>query len=275
MRYIAILFALLLSFGSIAAANNTSTNETNSTGLSEAIRDLFVFDNQENDTNTTNVTNTTNSSLGNGTINVTTGVRAAVAAEPASVELRVKPPYPKGSHYVFECIATGFAPNTYNWQFGDGEQQPRSTRWNVYHIFRQNGDYTVSCTASDGQTTASDSMTVSVDGPVDEANLYVKAWYPKQNHYVFVCETAGFTPSRYDWFYGDGEKLLDIANGDTYHIYRQVGTYNVECNAESGSNTASDSLQITVNSVMETGQTVAVTNSVGNNTNSSGNNTTR
>jgi PKD repeat protein len=63
---------------------------------------------------------------------------------------------------------------------------------------------------------------------VSAFNLYVKDWYPKTNHYVFVCDAPSST---YDWFYGDGEKQINITNGDTYHIYPDAGSYTVKCTA--------------------------------------------
>jgi hypothetical protein len=61
--------------------------------------------------------------------------------------------------------------------------------------------------------------------------LYVKDNYPKGADYVFVCEADSET---YDWSYGDGEKLYDVKNKDTYHTFTASGTYSVTCSTESG-----------------------------------------
>lgn len=81
------------------------------------------------------------------------------------------------------------------------------------------------------------------------ANLYVKEWYPKGPDYVFVCNATGFTPTNYTWFYGDGHKLLNIHNQNTYHVYDALGDYRVMCSATDGVHMANDSIDITVTSL--------------------------
>jgi hypothetical protein len=61
--------------------------------------------------------------------------------------------------------------------------------------------------------------------------LYVKDPYPKGADYVFVCELESPT---YDWSYGDGEKLFDVKNKDTFHTFRESGRYSVTCSGENG-----------------------------------------
>jgi hypothetical protein len=82
-----------------------------------------------------------------------------------------------------------------------------------------------------------------------DANLFIKEWYPKGPDFVFVCEVEGFTPTAYSWFYGDGHKLLNITNRDTYHVYEELGEYEVMCIATDGVNIASDTLMIEVTSL--------------------------
>ncbi|MBI2546067.1 CHRD domain-containing protein [Candidatus Woesearchaeota archaeon] len=79
-------------------------------------------------------------------------------------------------------------------------------------------------------------------------SIFVKEWYPKANHYVFVCnlEAADFTPTRFSWFYGDGEKQVDISNRDTYHIYQSGGNFTVLCFGTDGDRIRGASLDIFV-----------------------------
>lgn len=104
--------------------------------------------------------------------------------------------------------------------------------------------------------------------------IFVKEWYPKANHYVFVCnlETADFTPTRFSWFYGDGEKQVDISNRDTYHIYQSGGNFTVLCFGSDGSRVRGASLDIFVMNATqqarvtvanETNQTNVATNTTG------------
>jgi hypothetical protein len=61
-----------------------------------------------------------------------------------------------------------------------------------------------------------------------EASLRIAPWYPKGSHYVFFCN-ASVMPTNYSWYFGDGEKLLQIKNSNVYHIYKQPGSYVVRC----------------------------------------------
>lgn len=85
------------------------------------------------------------------------------------------------------------------------------------------------------------------------ASLYVKAWYPKGPDYVFVCNVTGFTPTAYSWWYGDGHKLINITNGDTYHVYESLGNHTVACIGTDGNNSAGAAIDITVTSLIRPG----------------------
>lgn len=78
------------------------------------------------------------------------------------------------------------------------------------------------------------------------ADLHIMKWYPKGPDYVFVCNITGFEPTSYTWFYGDGHKLLNIRNQNTYHVYESLGNFTVMCSGTDGVNTASDTLEIFV-----------------------------
>jgi hypothetical protein len=82
-----------------------------------------------------------------------------------------------------------------------------------------------------------------------DATLSIKPPYPKGSEFVFICDVDGFTPTSYSWFYGDGEKLINIQNGDTFHRYATTGAYNVTCMGTDGTNTASASLTVNVSTV--------------------------
>ena len=80
-----------------------------------------------------------------------------------SVTVSVDPEYPQGPAYVFLCEADGFTPLGYDWDFGDGEYLYDQLTADVYHEFSANGEYTVTCTASDGETTESGSVQAVVE----------------------------------------------------------------------------------------------------------------
>jgi len=104
----------------------------------------------------------------NGTVWQTGTLDVAVSSYPApqpeaSVAVTVAEYYPKNSSYVFYCTATGFSPTGDDWDFDDGQFLYDLAPDNVYHTFTENGNYHVTCTASDGSTTRSGWLDVSVD----------------------------------------------------------------------------------------------------------------
>ena len=66
------------------------------------------------------------------------------------VDVGVADWFPQGLNYIFECDVTGFAPTQYFWYFGDGDIQPFSNNQNVWHTYGAPGEYTVACSATDG-----------------------------------------------------------------------------------------------------------------------------
>jgi hypothetical protein len=81
------------------------------------------------------------------------------------------------------------------------------------------------------------------NGSVD---LSIAPWFPQNKSYVFVCDVSGFTPTSYNWYFGDGQYQFNSPNQDVWHTYAANGTYNVSCTATNGTVTDSDTLQITV-----------------------------
>jgi cysteine-rich repeat protein len=84
-----------------------------------------------------------------------------VCTTTSSVDLRVKDWYPQGRNYVFVCDESGYAATQYKWNFGDGQQQT-TTVDNVYHSYTSSGSKTVSCTATGGGVTKTDTLPISV-----------------------------------------------------------------------------------------------------------------
>jgi hypothetical protein len=78
-----------------------------------------------------------------------------------SVTVSIAPWYPKGRDYVFKCAANGFTATTYDWNFGNGNQQLGRTTNDVYYIYPAAGSYTVTCTAK-GSITKTGNLAISV-----------------------------------------------------------------------------------------------------------------
>ena len=78
-----------------------------------------------------------------------------------SVDLRIKQWYPQGRNYVFICDESGYAANSYRWNFGDGHMQTTISD-NVYHTYAGPGQRTVECTATGGGISRSDTLQITV-----------------------------------------------------------------------------------------------------------------
>ncbi|RME31889.1 DUF4215 domain-containing protein [Candidatus Woesearchaeota archaeon] len=70
----------------------------------------------------------------------------------------------EGNTFTFNCVATGFDDPTFDWTMGDGTSYEGPAE--IVHSYHENGDYTVTCTASEGSMSASDWTEVSVDSCV-------------------------------------------------------------------------------------------------------------
>lgn len=77
------------------------------------------------------------------------------------------------------------------------------------------------------------------------ANLSVVDPYPINDSYVFECTANGFLASSYNWYFGDGEFLLNTTLDSVFHSYSQ-GDYTVACRATDGVDWAVDTLNITI-----------------------------
>jgi len=89
---------------------------------------------------------------------------------------------------------------------------------------------------------------ICLDGGPSEESLKLKIaqWYPQENNYVFICEATGFTPTSYDWVFGDGHKLLGMSFDNVYHTYEQPGSYTPQCTAYAEGIEKTATLEITV-----------------------------
>jgi hypothetical protein len=92
--------------------------------------------------------------------------------------------------------------------------------------------------------------TITVNVPAapstnNSVSLSIAPWYPQGNNYIFVCAAQGFTPTSYDWSFGDGQTMYNYGQNNVYHTYPGSGTYNVQCTAK-GTQAKSASLQISI-----------------------------
>jgi PKD repeat protein len=76
--------------------------------------------------------------------------------------LSIAPWFPQGRNYIFVCDPT-FEATSFTWYFGDGQMQLNSANDDVFHTYANAGEYLVSCTATDGNNTGSDTLAVTID----------------------------------------------------------------------------------------------------------------
>jgi len=184
---------------------------------------------------------------------------ASASAITGTGTLSIAPWFPQEKNYVFEC-SPDFAATSYDWNFADGQKMYDVTNANVYHAYTTNGVYEVSCTASDGVQTKTYILKITVgaqqDIPTNETSvsLNIFPWFPQGNNgqiYVFSCDAAGFTPQKFDWNFGDGQKMYDVTNANVWHEYTIPGSHSVECTATNGETTKMGEIQINVGGVIE------------------------
>lgn len=120
---------------------------------------------------------------------------------------------------------------SYLWNFGDGET---STEKNPSHIYKQNGRYTVSLTARNGEICDS---TITIPGFVNidtiKVDFAIKATMSSVPPFVCLFTNETVCPNaKYVWDFGDGN--TDNSTNPT-HIYNVPGNFNVRLVAYSKS----------------------------------------
>jgi PKD repeat protein len=84
-----------------------------------------------------------------------------------SVSVYVKPPFPQENNFTFVCETPGMNPSTYDWEITHVSSGVREylqydiSSNEIWHSMRSTGDYFVSCSATEGDTTLSGALTVT------------------------------------------------------------------------------------------------------------------
>ena len=138
-----------------------------------------------------------------------------------------------GNGITFSSNTTGTS-DTYAWTFGDGST---SSFANPYHVYANNGTYTVCLTVSSGTDTTcwfSICTTVSLSG-LCNADFDIIQDSVNINHY-WVLNYSGNSNSAFLWNFGDGDtSILQYPS----HTYSGTGSYNL-CVTVSDNNGCSD-----------------------------------
>ncbi|MDG6243371.1 MAG: PKD domain-containing protein [Methanolobus sp.] len=118
------------------------------------------------------------------------------------------------------------APNSWAWDFGDGNN---STDQNPIHVYASVGTYnvTLNATNTDGNGTIAKSSYITVAiAPVAVFSSNVTSGAVP--HSVNFIDVSANGPTSWFWDFGDGNNSTDQ---NPIHIYTSVGSYNVSLNA--------------------------------------------
>jgi PKD repeat protein len=128
-------------------------------------------------------------------------------------------------------------PATYAWDFGDGNS---STEANTYFTWNATGTYNVTHTVSNGLSSETSFMNVTVGTPTPPAVAPVASFYgsPTTGNVpltVFFTDVSSNTPTSWNWSFGDGA-YSELQNPS--HIYTRSGfrTVNLTATNSAGSN---------------------------------------
>lgn len=133
-----------------------------------------------------------------------------------------------------------------SWDFGDGASAQGMT---ASHAFTQEGTYTVTFTAMNGNGRGSDSRTctVTAEDPCEAAEIIAinpSTMTPDTRTAIrFAANMRGSAPMEYSWDFGDGATSTEA---NPSHTYSEPGTYTVTLTVTNCGGTVSRTMDITV-----------------------------
>jgi PKD repeat protein len=135
-------------------------------------------------------------------------------------------------------------PATYEWDFGDGET---GTGLIASHRYDTPGNYTVTFTGSNRNSTDVEHFNVLVTPPPAPAEIMTMAADPMQpdtrTEVQFTATSLGDSVVTYTWDFGDGNTATGT---DPAHTFAEPGTYSVELTASNDIGSDTRSLELTV-----------------------------
>jgi len=126
---------------------------------------------------------------------------------------------------LYKDTSTG-TPTAWKWEFGDGYT---STRKTPYHIYKNDGSYTVKLTVSNAEGTDTETKYayINVGNSIESPNAAFSADFTEGKAPIkvsFADESTG-TPTAWKWEFGDGY-TSNLQNPE--HIYEKEGSYTVK-----------------------------------------------
>jgi hypothetical protein len=218
-------------------------------------------------TNITNATNTTTNNSGNGTENATNStltnisfsstnpvgtILAVNASDNQTFSFTLSNPsnlstaaswFVNGSNQTGAFNQSSFSmTNVPAGSYGimliiSSSQNTIMKNWTLAAIIAPNATNVTNATNSTNATNATQSINVSIG---------IAPWFPQGRSYVFKCNATGFTPTQYDFNFGNGHSNNGRTTNDVYYTYPVVGSYTVSCTAKNATFSQSSSFIVTV-----------------------------
>ncbi len=87
-------------------------------------------------------------------------------------------------------------------------------------------------TCDDGNTANGDGCSSTCQEEINASvTMKIAPWFPQGRSYVFICEAAGFAPTRYDFSFGDGHTNNYRTTNDVYYTYGAAANVTASCTA--------------------------------------------
>lgn len=122
----------------------------------------------------------------------------------------------------------GGSGTTYSWDWGDGTANGSGSP--ATHTYASGGTKQIKLTAVNGSCTYINSATVTVGNGSNCSNAIANFTSSANGLSVtFSASSSNIsgTTKKYDWYYGDGNSLLNTGNGMPTHTYASAGSYTV------------------------------------------------
>ena len=136
---------------------------------------------------------------------------------------------------------------TYSWDVGDG--RPLMTGASVSYAYSVSGNFTVTLSVSDGETSTTTSKIISVDNQAPTATISSADTVNRNEGVLFnssFSTDSNGDSLTYSWSFGDGTLTLVTTNTSVNHVYASSGTYTVTLTVSDGEASTITSKVITV-----------------------------
>ncbi|RYE22214.1 MAG: PKD domain-containing protein, partial [Sphingobacteriales bacterium] len=140
--------------------------------------------------------------------------------------------------------------SSWQWNFGDGNTEVRSSGNPFYHKYAMAGPYVISLIVTSNSGCKSDTLTKSINvlpAPRAKFGYDRNVCLGQSIQFSDSSLPAGGAITQWHWNYGDGNSQIRTNNSNFNYSYTAVGTYVVSLIVNGANNCKSDSFKLTVN----------------------------